>query len=60
VTKPNKIKRVGRGYRNFYNYPVRLLLRCGVDLQPTSTNHKPATTIWPRRAHNLALGKFKS
>jgi hypothetical protein len=59
VTKPNKIKRVERGYRNF-QLPVRLLLRCGVDLQPTSTNHKPATTIWPRRPHNLALRKFKS
>jgi transposase len=26
-----KIKRVGRGFRNFDNYRLRLLLHCGVD-----------------------------
>jgi transposase len=37
------IKRLGFGFRNFQNYRVRLLLRCGAPWQ-----HHPVASIRPR------------
>jgi transposase len=39
-----RIKRVGRGFRNFHNYRLRLLLHCGVDW------HTPRTARLRARA----------
>lgn len=42
-----QIKRVGRGFTNFDNYRLRLLLRCGVDWQdqPTARLREAITTL---------------
>jgi len=37
-----KIKRTGHGFRNFNNYRLRLLLRCGVDWQTRSQHESEA------------------
>ncbi|MQA92917.1 MAG: hypothetical protein GEU90_22285 [Gemmatimonas sp.] len=43
-----RIKRVGRGFRNFENYRLRLLLHCGVDW------HTPLTARLRTRAPRSA------
>jgi transposase len=32
-----KVRRIGHGFRNFHNYRLRLLLRCGVKWQTQRT-----------------------
>ena len=44
-----QIKRVGRGFTNFDNYRLRLLLRCGVDWQD-----QPATSLRKRSPRLVA------
>jgi hypothetical protein len=44
------IKRVGRGFRNFNNYRLRLLLACG----GVNRQHQPAARLRGRRPHLAA------
>jgi transposase len=45
------IKRLGFGFRNFDNYRLRLLLRCGAPCRPTESHqYDPANHASARRA----------
>ena len=44
-----KIRRIGHGFRNFDNYRLRLLLRCGV-----TWHHQPANRIRARQPRLIA------